>query len=162
MNSRIWKALQFVSDRMKMVGAVCLIGMVALTCVDVVGRYFKHPLFGSVELVTFLGVLAVAMSLPFTHETKGHIGVELFVRRLPRKSRSIIDLATGVLSLGLFALVTWRMLIYAIKMKQSGEVSMNLELPEYVIIFLVACCFVTFTLTIVKSIAQTVTELRKK
>ncbi len=147
---------------MKMVGAACLVGMVVLTCVDVVGRYFKHPLFGSVELVTFLGVLAVAMALPFTHETKGHIGVELFVRRLPRKSRGFIDLATGMLSLGLFALVTWRMLVYAIKMMRSGEVSMNLELPEYVIIFVVACCFVVFTLTILKSIARTVEELRKK
>lgn len=145
-----------------MVGAACLFGMVALTCVDVVGRYFKHPLFGSVELVTFLGVLAVAMALPFTHETKGHIGVELFVRRLPRKSRGVIDLGTGILSLGLFAVVAWRMLVYAIKMMRSGEVSMNLELPEYVIIFVVACCFVVFTTTIIKNIAQTVEELRKK
>lgn len=145
-----------------MVGALCLFGMVALTCVDVVGRYFKHPLFGSVELVTFLGVLAVAMALPFTHESKGHIGVELFVRRLPRKSRGVIDLVTGILSLGLFALVTWRMLVYAIKMMRSGEVSMNLELPEYAIIFVVACCFVVFTMTIVQSIVRTIEELRKK
>ncbi len=162
MMSSLWKALQFITDRMKMVGAACLFGMVALTCVDVVGRYFKHPLFGSVELVTFLGVLAVAMALPFTHETKGHIGVELFVRRLPRKSRGVIDLATGIMTLGLFALVTWRMLVYAFKMMRSGEVSMNLELPEYAIIFVVACCFVVFTLAIVKSIARTVEELRKK
>jgi len=147
---------------MKIAGAACLIGMVALTCIDVVGRYFKHPLFGSVELVTFLGILAVAMSLPFAHDTKGHIGVELFVRRLPRRSRGIIDLGTGILSLGLFSLVTWRMLVYAIKMMRSGEVSMNLELPEYVIIFLVACCFMVFSLTILKSITQTVKELRKK
>ena len=162
MMSSLWKALQFVSDRMKMVGAACLFGMVALTCVDVVGRYFKHPLFGSVELVTFLSVLAVAMALPFTHETKGHIGVELFMRRLPRKTRGVIDLGTGILSLGLFALLTWRMLVYAIKMMHSGEVSMNLEFPEYVIIFAVACCFVAFTLTIAKRITETVKELREK
>lgn len=156
------KALQYLSGRMKMVGAACLCGMVALTCVDVVGRFFKHPLFGSVELVTFLGVLAVAMSLPFTHEVKGHIGVELFVRKLPMKSRKVINLCTGLLSLGLFALVTWRMFIYAIKLKRSGEVSMNLELPEYMIIFVVACCFAVFSLALIMGIAQTVKDLQAK
>ncbi len=160
--SGIWKVLRFVSDRLKMIGAVCLFGMVVLTCIDVVGRFFKYPLFGSVELVTFLGVLAVAMSLPFTHDTKGHIGVELFVRKLPKRARDIIELCTGVLSLGLFFLVSWRMYIYSIKMKHSGEVSMNLELPEYAIIFVVACCFAVFTLTIVKSIVETVEGMRAK
>lgn len=161
MNS-IWKILRFVSDRLKMFGAICLFSMVMLTCVDVVGRFFKHPVFGSVELVTFLGVLAVAMSLPFTHDTKGHIGVELFVRKLPKRVQGVIELCTGILSLGLFSLVTWRMFIYSSRMKHSGEVSMNLELPEYAIIFVVAGCFAFFTLTIIKSIIETIEGLRGK
>ena len=145
-----------------MIGALCLFGMAALTCVDVIGRFFKHPIFGSVELVSFMGVIAIATTLSFTHEHKGHIGVELFVRKLSSKTRSIIDLCTGTITLVLFILVTWRMFDYSFKMERSGELSMNLQLPEYVIIFFLACCFLIYCGTILSSIFQTLAKLKKQ
>ena len=39
-----WKFIQWVLDKMKIMGAGCLVGMMLLTCVDVVGRAFGHPL----------------------------------------------------------------------------------------------------------------------
>ena len=157
----IQKTLLFVTCKLKMVGAVFLFAMALLTCVDVIGRLFKHPIFGSVELVSFMGVIAIACSLPFTHQEKGHIGVELFVRKLPSKTRHIIELCTELLSQALFTLIAWRMFDYARKAKESGELSMNLQLPEYAIIFLLACGFVIFALTIINSISQTFSKLRK-
>lgn len=147
---------------MKVVGAAFLVGMTLLTCVDVVGRFFKHPVFGSVELVTLMGVFGVVFSLPFTHDTKGHIGVELFVTKLPRKTRAFIDLCTACCSFLFFGLVTWRMFDYAWKMMESGEVSMNLELPEYLTIVVVAFCFVVFSLIIFKGIVENFEEMRRK
>lgn len=147
---------------MKTVGAAFLVGMALLTCVDVVGRLFKHPVFGSVELVTLMGVFGVVFSLPFTHDTKGHIGVELFVAKLPRKTRAFIDICTAFFSFLFFGLVTWRMFDYAWKMMESGEVSMNLELPEYLFIFVVAFCFVVFSLIIIKGIVENFEEMRRK
>jgi len=149
-------------NKQKIFGAACLVGMTLLTCIDVVGRAFRHPVFGSVEIVGFMSTLAVAMALPFTHRVKGHIGVEILVRMLPSRWRTLIDLCTNVLSLGLFALVTWRMAVYAHTMQQSGEVSMNLELPEYAIIYVVAFCLVTFTLTIFQETIQQIQKLRGK
>ncbi len=157
-----WKIAQWVSEKLKLTGAICLVGMALLTCVDVVGRFFKHPIYGSVELVTFMGVLAVAMALPLTHETKGHIGVELFVRKLSKKARAAIDTITGTVSLVFFVLVTWRMFDYGVKMKISGEVSMNLQLPEYMIIFIVGICFVVFSLSILKGIIESLRIMREK
>jgi len=155
------KTLSFVSDKLKVVGAVFLFGMAVLTCLDVIGRLFKHPIFGSVELVSFMGVIAVACSLPFTHMEGGHIGVELVVRKFPRKIREIIKLCTEVLSLILFLLVTWKMFEYSIKVRNSGELSMNLQLPEYGIIFLLGCGFVILTMAIIYSILKTISNLRK-
>ncbi len=157
-----WKIHRFISDKMKMFGAICLVTMALLTAVDVIGRIFKHPIFGSVEMVTYLAVCVVAMALPFTHEAKGHIGVELFVLKLSSKTRSIIDMVTGTASLALFVLLAWRMFIYAINMHESGEVSMNLQFPEYLVIFVVACSCVVFSLSIVQSILTNIAELRRK
>ena len=158
----LWKIHHFISHKMKVIGAACLFGMAILTAVDVIGRMFKHPIFGSVEIVTFLAVLVVAMALPFTHESKGHIGVELFVRKLSKRTRAVIDLVTGSASLALFVLVAWRMFVYAFKMKESGEVSMNLQFPEYIIIFVVACSCVIFCLSILNAIFSNIAELRGK
>ena len=157
-----WKIHQFISDKMKVVGAACLFGMALLTAFDVIGRLFKHPIFGSVELVTYLAVFVVAMALPFTHENSGHIGVELFVLKLSKKARAVIDIITGTAGLLLFGLVSWRMFDYAGKLQESGEVSMNLQFPEYAIVFIVALSCVIFCLSIFKIILENIAELRGK
>jgi TRAP-type C4-dicarboxylate transport system permease small subunit len=157
-----WKLIGFISDKMKVIGAACLVIMTLLTCVDVVGRFLRHPVFGSVEIMSFLGTFAVAMALPMTHAAKGHIGVEIVVSKLSRTVRTIIDLCTSMVSLVLFGLVGWQMYDYSLRFKESGEVSMNLELPEYLIIFVVACTFVVFTIIILKDIIESIQTLRKK
>ena len=148
----IWKTTQKLRNLLKILGAIALMGMTLLTCADVVGRYLGHPIFGSVEIVGFLATLAVALALPYTHEMKGHIGVEILVNTLSEKKQIMFDLITSCVSLILFAIVTWRMLRYAQTIRRSGEVSMNLEFPEHVIIYITAFCFLVFSLTILESI----------
>lgn len=157
-----WRIILWTVDKLKVIGAACLAGMTFLTVADVVGRFFRHPIFGSVELVGFMATLAVAMALPYTQQIKGHIGVEILVRILPERTQKIIDTCTSVLSLGLFALVSWRMAVYAGDMHHSGEVSMNLEFPTYYIIYVTAFCFVIFTLIIIQDIIHNIQSLRKK
>jgi len=155
-----WKIIGWLLDKMKIIGAACLVGMTLLTCVDVVGRAFGHPVFGSVELVGFMATLAVVMALPYTHQVQGHIGVELVVRLLSEKTQTYIDICTGLLSLTLFAVVTWRMVVYAFTMQESGEVSMNLELPEHLIIYVTAFCLLVFTLNILQDTLKNIRKLK--
>jgi TRAP-type C4-dicarboxylate transport system permease small subunit len=156
-----WKIIDWIVGKLKIIGAVCLIGMTFLTCADVVGRFFRHPIFGSVELVGFMATLSVAMALPYTQQIKGHIGVEILVRLFSEKTQAIIDICTSFLSLGLFLITTWRMTVYAHEMHLSGEVSMNLEFPSYTIIYVTAFCFVIFSLIILQDIIQNISKLRK-
>jgi len=155
------KAIAGTSTALKFLGACCLVGMMALTCIDVVGRYFGHPVFGSVELVIFMAALATALALPYTHAVNGHIGVEVLVRLFSERTRQIIELCTNVLGLALMGIVSWQMLLYAETMRASGQVSMNLELPEHLVIYAVAFCFIVFTLEIFKEIVGGVMRLRK-
>ena len=155
-----WKLLDRLGVWLKVLGAACLVGMMFLTCADVVGRHFRHPIFGSVEIVGFLSTLAVAMSLPYTHKVKGHIGVEILARMLSEKTQAILDIVTGILSLGLFGIVTWRMWVYAGTIKDSGEVSMNLEFPEFTVIYAVAFCFFIFSLMILQDIIRDIKQLK--
>jgi TRAP-type C4-dicarboxylate transport system permease small subunit len=155
-----WKIIQWILGKMKIIGAACLVGMMLLTCVDVVGRAFGHPIFGSVEIVGFMATLAVVMAMPYTHQVQGHIGVEIIVRLFSEKTQTIIDICTGIISLILFGVVTWRMTVYANTMKESGEVSMNLELPEHLVIYVTAFCLLTFTLVILRDILNNFRKLK--
>lgn len=155
-----WRMVGWILVKMKIVGAVCLVGMTFLTCADVVGRAFGYPIFGSVEIVGFMATLAVCMALPYTHQVDGHIGVEIFVRLLSERVQTSIEICTGILSLLLFIIVTWRMTVYARTMQESGEVSMNLELPEHLVVYVTAFCLFVFTLNILQSVIQNIRKLK--
>lgn len=155
-----WKTIDWIVDKLKLIGAICLTGMTFLTCADVIGRFFRHPIFGSVELVGYMATLSVAMALPYTQQIKGHIGVEIVVRLFSEKVQTVTDICTSFLSLALFVIVSWRMSLYAREMHLSGEVSMNLEFPSYVIIYVTAFCFAIFSLIIIQDIIRNISKLR--
>ena len=157
-----WKVVEVLRTALKVCGAVCLMGMTLLTCLDVVGRKLGHPIFGAVELVGFMATLAAALALPYTHQMKGHIGVELVVRNFSDRTQAIIELVTNAIALGLFGLVTWRMIRYAATIQASGQVSISLRFPEHFIIYLVAFCFLVFVLTILEEMVSAVIGLRRQ
>jgi TRAP-type C4-dicarboxylate transport system permease small subunit len=159
---KFWRIIEWILDKMKIIGAACLVGMMLMTCADVVGRAFGHPIFGSVEIVGFMATLAVVMAMPYTHQVQGHIGVEIVVRLFSEKTQTIIDICTGLVSFILFAVVTWRMTVYANTMKASGEVSMNLELPEHFVIYVTAVCLLIFTLIILQDLINNIRKLKSK
>jgi TRAP-type C4-dicarboxylate transport system permease small subunit len=159
---KLIKILDGLNNLLKVVGAACLMGMTLLTCVDVIGRYLGRPIFGAVELVGFMATLAAALALPYTHEMKGHIGVEILVNHFSEKTQTLIEACTNGVCLALFGVVTWRMAKYAYTIRESGEVSMSLQFPEYLIILTVAFGFFVFTLMIVKDIVRAIAVLMDK
>ena len=155
------QALNKFSDLLKLIGAIALTAMMMLTVVDVIGRFFKSPIFGSVELVGFLATIVVASALPYTYKVEGHVGVEIVVRLLSEKIQTWIDILTRTITLILFILITWQMFLYAEDIQKTGEVSMNLEFPIYYIVYLLAFALLIFTITIVEVIITDITKLRK-
>ena len=146
---------------MQRVAAACLMAMAVLTGVDVVGRaVFNRPLFGTEEMVALLGVMVVGLALPYTHSQGSHIGVEIVVSRLPRRVRGRLALVTGGLSTLLFVLVAWRMALYGWTRQQSGVVSMNLELPEHLVVYALAGCFLVFALRMGLDVLRGMVEAR--
>ncbi|MFP4034653.1 MAG: TRAP transporter small permease [Desulfovermiculus sp.] len=160
-SAMITRTLDWISRKMLLVGGFFLVAMMALTCMDVIGRMFRHPVFGSYELISFMAAVVVAATLPDAHSEKRHIGVEIVVNKLSPKVQNVFELVTNILSLALFSLVTWRLVKYGLSMKKSGEVSMNLKLPEYIIIFVVGFGFLVFCASIIKTLVDTVQDLRE-
>ena len=154
------KIVDWLLNIMRSLSGVSMIVMMLLTCIDVIGRYFGHPIRGSVEIVGIFAVLTAVFSLPYTHRMKAHIGVEMFVEMLSPKTQAIIDLCTKILSFILFSVVSWRMGVYAFTIQKSGELTMNLKLPEYYVIFAASFCFLIFALQILLEIISLIKTLK--
>jgi len=147
--------LDLLERTMRTIAAVCLFCMALLTGTDVLMRgVWNTPIFGCEEIVSILGIVVVGFALPYAHQQKSHIGVEIFVRRLPRRVRRTVKLLTTTATLALVSIVAWRMYLYAQTQSQSGEVSMNLELPDYLIIYVLAFGFLVYALFLARDIAR--------
>ncbi len=156
-----FKPLDNISSILKLLGAAALVGMMLLTVADVVGRFFKYPIFGSVEVVGFLAAILVAAALPYTYKKDGHVGVEILLRLLPKKHQLKINILTRLLSLTLFCLITWQMFLYAGDIHETGEVSMNLEFPIYYIVYLLAVGLMIFSATILSAVFCDIKQLKE-
>jgi TRAP-type C4-dicarboxylate transport system permease small subunit len=118
------------------VGAgISLVGMVFLTCADVVGGLFNHPVLGSEEIVGLMGAVVLAFGLPITHREKGHIGVDLVYRLFPDKMKRIVDIGISFVTCVFFALVTWQSYLYAAEMRKVGLVSPTIQFPVHYVIY---------------------------
>ena len=154
-NRLIYKLVDWV----KHLGGVALVGMMTITTLDVITRYFGHPIFGAVELVSFMATILLACAMPMTHVENGHVGVDLVVRLLSERSQALIDTITGFLSLTLFALICWQCVLYGQSMKKTGEVSMSLEFPNYIFVYVVAVAFGVLSLAVIPQIYNNLRKL---
>ncbi|MCF8032541.1 MAG: TRAP transporter small permease [Desulfarculaceae bacterium] len=142
------KAVEQLINLLKRVGGAALVGMMVITCVDVIFRAFNRPIFGAVEIVSFMATIVLACAMPMTDHEHGHVGVDLFVRKFTPRVQAIYSGVGNLFAGTLFGLVCWQMVLYGNTVKQSGEVSMSLQFPDYILIYLVAVAFGVLSLVI--------------
>jgi len=149
----LWNLLEKTQRIMKGIAAVCLMGMALMTCADVILRAtINKPIFGSEEIVSIFAVLAIGFALPYAHKVDSHVGVEIVVRLLTKRTQERIRLATNSLSFLLFFLLSWQMFRYARVMQHSGELSMNLGLPTYYFVYALSFCMLIVSLYLLREI----------
>jgi TRAP-type C4-dicarboxylate transport system permease small subunit len=112
--------------------------MMLLVAGDILLRIFWHPIAGTYDYVSFIGVILVAFALAYCAVNRGHIQVELLVDRLPSRVQGIIGVITGLMGASIFALVTWQSVAYANNMRAVGETSMTALVPYYPYIYCIA------------------------
>ena len=156
---QIWDGyIKKLVDALRAVGGFALVAMMVITCVDVIFRAFDRPIFGAVEIVSFMAVIVLACAMPLTDYEHGHVGVDLVVRKLKPRTQALFSGVGNLFAGMLFALVCWQMFLYGNTVKASGEVSMSLEFPDYILIYLVAVAFGVLSLVI---FADSINYLKK-
>ncbi len=71
-----------ISSFLRIVAGVLLVFIMSITCADVIGNFFGHPILGVEELVSVLASITIAFVLPIAHKNKAHIGIDILYRRM--------------------------------------------------------------------------------
>ncbi len=106
-----------------------LVGLILLTCVDVVARsWFNAPVNGAFELTQLMLAAVIFAALPMTTAAGEHIEVELLTQSAgPTSQRFFMALGQLISALVLFVL-SWRLWAHAAKLGRDGAVTNSLEL----------------------------------
>jgi TRAP-type C4-dicarboxylate transport system permease small subunit len=83
-------------------------------------------------------LILVFAFLAYSQSQKAHVSVDLLVRRFPEKLQVVIELFNHSICLILMALITWMGFKKALELKEVGEASPNLQIPDYPFVFFLA------------------------
>ncbi|MDO9566510.1 MAG: TRAP transporter small permease [Candidatus Desulfaltia sp.] len=156
---RFEKLIILLANRFNWIAAGAIVAMMLLTSADVVLRLFRHPVPGTYEMVGLFGTVVISFSLAYTSVERGHIAVEFLFQKLPKKVRFLINAINDFLCLFLFGLLTWQTILMASNLKQSGEVSMTLQLPIYPFVFGISIGCGLLSLTLLKDFLKSVIKV---
>lgn len=138
--------------------AAAVVGMMLLTTADVVLRFFRCPIPGTYEIVSFLGAIMISFSLAATSINRGHIAVDFLAKKLPAGIAGIIERINTIVCAVMFVLITRYLLVYAADARRVGEVSMTLQIPVYPFIYGIAagCAILcgVFILQVIRPFAE--------
>jgi TRAP-type C4-dicarboxylate transport system permease small subunit len=142
-------ALRLVARGLAGVAGAAILVMIIVTCVDVVMRYCGSPLPGAYDIVNLAGTLTIACGLPYTTAVKGHVAIEFVYHKLGPRGRVVLDTLIRLLILVLFVVLAWQSLQYGFTLREKGQVSPTLKMPEFWVAYVVSLsCAVMVLITL--------------
>ena len=119
--------------------ALVLFALMAMTCIDVVGRYFLNsPLDGATELTQLMMGLIVFAILPTVCYREEHVSVDLLDLWMPNSWINVRQAILNLLMAVMMLFVAWRVLISANFMVDYGDATEFLAIPYAPITYFIA------------------------
>ncbi|MDZ7370696.1 MAG: TRAP transporter small permease [candidate division KSB1 bacterium] len=115
-----------------------IIGIMLLTCADVLLRIFSRPIVGAYDLVRLLGAAAMGLAFPYVTAVKGHVAIEYFFQKLNAFGRSLVARVLHAVSIAFFAFLGRELVRAGLRLQARGEVTPTLQLPYFWIYWLLA------------------------
>jgi TRAP-type transport system small permease protein len=135
------RALQKLETWLSWLAAGALIAMMGLVNVNVFFRPLGVPIWGTFEIVGFLGAFVISFSLVHPTLNGRHISVELLISRLPESLSKWLAVFNRLVSLCVCGLITWQTALYGLRILESGQVSSTLRMPLYPVLWGISFAF---------------------
>jgi len=114
-------------------GAFCTIllaGLVSLTVIDVIGRYwFNAPVSGAFEMTQLMLAALIFAALPLTTYAGEHVEVDIFYDMASKLSKKLMRIFGAIVSAISLGVISWQLAHHASKLASDGAVTDALSLP---------------------------------
>jgi TRAP-type C4-dicarboxylate transport system permease small subunit len=145
------KINHFLNKILMFVGSVAVLLLMSIATVNAFLRipFIKSTWRGAYETVGFLGAIVIAFALGYTQKRKDHIVVDILTEKFPKRVNRVLDGINYFITTIFFAIVSWQVFAWGIKISKSGEVSETLKIVFHPFIYSVAFGFAVFSLTLI-------------
>jgi TRAP-type C4-dicarboxylate transport system permease small subunit len=152
---------EFVSKLSRFLAVIAgatLVFVMLLTVLDVILRYFGHPITGVYDLVALGGAVVIGFTMPLAVEKKVHVYMEMAVQGHSRIAKLVLNLGTRLIVFGISFLVAWNLIRLGLGFRETGEVSLTIQIVLYPIAIGLGVCFFIQMLVLVVQIVQVFSE----
>ena len=105
-----------------LIATLLLLCLMAVTCIDVIGRYFLGaPLYGAFEITEMLLASLIFAGLPLVTLRNDHITVDLLDAFIPDSLFRIQHVVICLICFAATAYLAWRLGVRAVAMDRAGE-----------------------------------------
>ncbi len=145
------KINDFLNRILLVVGSIAVLLLMSIATVNAFLRipFIKATWRGAYETVGFLGAIVIAFALGYTQKRKDHIVVDILTEKFPKRVNRVLDGINYFITTIFFAIVSWQVFVWGMKISKSGEVSETLKIVFHPFIYSVSFGFAVFSLTLI-------------
>jgi TRAP-type transport system small permease protein len=155
----LYRGIKPVSTVVNSIGMAAMTVMMVFVAVDVTLRKVANmPILGSIEITQFILAICAAFGLAQCAVNKGHVVIDMVTSRLSRRTRGLLGIATGILSVGVGVLMTWQLFNYILIIKKANNVTGVLYIPIWPFVALVTFGFALFCAVLVIHFLEFIVE----
>ncbi len=140
----------FLNKILMVLGSVAVLLLMAIATTNAFLRvpFIKSTWRGAYEIVGFLGAIVIAFALGYTQKRKDHIVVDILTEKFPKRVNRVLDGINYFITMIFFAIISWQVFVWGMKISKSGEVSETLKIVFHPFIYCVSFGFAVFSLTL--------------
>ena len=141
---------------------VAVLGMIAVTMIDVVGaKLFHWPLPVGTEAIYLLQVVAMAGALAVSKIDGRHVRIEM-IDKLPQPALGIVHASVALVSLALFVALSWTGINYALTLNVNNEITTTSKIVLYPFAVWLALCCIPVVLVLLHDLIISVMEMVRR
>ena len=153
MNSNfIYRLVEVIDSVLKFMVQLIIFLMMVLIVSDAIGRAFKYPVPGVMEITEeYLMVAVVFLGLGFTQRAGRHIKVELFERWIPQLKAPLTKMilnAIAIIYFGMMSYYAWVHTAHAIQIKKRSISELAYPLAPAYFLVVIGCTVICIWLAI--------------
>lgn len=141
---------------------IVLFFLMIITFLDVAGRTFFKPLYGTYELTELSLGIVILYGLGYTQIKKDHISIPIIVGKWTKMKQAIADLITKAVFFVLICITTWQLGLYAMRMYEMGERTSDIRIPVYILVTISTIGFLLFAFTYLVDLLKAVQKVVNK